>query len=135
MSTIVPLVGAHFRKPAPAILGVLPLGHPLILEPEPTNPYDPNAIKVNISIDSIRQLPQEVQNELDVRAAGSGHSLEEILNHPEDFHLGFVAKEETEKLHPILNSCKASLVMRTDLKRPYGVKVEVVKAETPEVEA
>jgi hypothetical protein len=41
-----PIVGMAHHKPAPTIMSLLPAGTPLYLELEPTNPYDPNAIKV-----------------------------------------------------------------------------------------
>ena len=43
MTTVLPIVGAKYRPPAEAILGVLAVGTPLILRPEPTNPADSNA--------------------------------------------------------------------------------------------
>ena len=46
--TIHPLVGAFYRPPAKAILQVLPTGCPLLLVPEPTNEFDPNAIRVEV---------------------------------------------------------------------------------------
>jgi hypothetical protein len=46
----VPLVGMAFRPPAKQILSILPLGTNLILVPEPTNQYDPNAIQVHVDL-------------------------------------------------------------------------------------
>lgn len=44
-----PIVGANFHPPATQILKLLPLNTPLVLYPEPDNPYDPNAIAVYIA--------------------------------------------------------------------------------------
>lgn len=41
-----PIVGNTFRLAGKSILPLMGEGHPLILEPEPENPYDPDAIKV-----------------------------------------------------------------------------------------
>lgn len=46
MPTRFPIVGMQHHKPAPTIMSLLPVGTPLYLELEPTNQYDPNAIKV-----------------------------------------------------------------------------------------
>src|SRR5215472_7503586 len=42
----VPIVGMNFRPPADQVIMLVPEGSPLILMHEPTNPYDPNAIRV-----------------------------------------------------------------------------------------
>lgn len=46
MSYSAPLVGAYFRPPAQAVLSQLPSGAALLIEPEPSNPYDENACRV-----------------------------------------------------------------------------------------
>ena len=45
-SILVPIVGMAFRPPAVFIIKSLPHGAPLILEREPENPFDPNAVRV-----------------------------------------------------------------------------------------
>lgn len=40
------LVGNNFRLAGSSVLPILPEGYPLMLEPEPDNAYDPNAVKV-----------------------------------------------------------------------------------------
>ena len=42
----IPLVGAHFRPPAKALIQSLPVGQVLRLSREPDNQYDTNAIQV-----------------------------------------------------------------------------------------
>jgi len=44
------LVGNHFRESGRLILPVLSEGTALILEPEPDNPHDPDAIKVCVDL-------------------------------------------------------------------------------------
>lgn len=48
-----PIVGLSFHAPAAEILGVTPTGTPLKLDPEPSNPHDPNAIKVLIDLNDL----------------------------------------------------------------------------------
>lgn len=55
-SESLPIVGARYRPPADAILRILPYGHPLSLIAEPTNPADPNAIRVDAEV---LELPHE----------------------------------------------------------------------------
>jgi len=44
------LVGNQFRLAGSLVLNVLELDQPLILEPEPENPYDPEAVKVCVDM-------------------------------------------------------------------------------------
>jgi len=44
------LVGNNFRLAGSLVLNVLEIDQPLILEPEPENPYDPEAIKVCVDM-------------------------------------------------------------------------------------
>lgn len=85
MKTI-PLVGAHFRPPAKAILQVAPAGLPLELRPEPENPYDSTAVAVWMAGKS---LPAVVGEELGLLAEGYGFSAESIF--AESWHLGYLA--------------------------------------------
>lgn len=86
MVLFVPLVGAHFRPPAKWVLEVLPAGASLRLQPEPGNPYDPNAIQVWVRPQAI---PAEARAELEGILAGAGWSLEELLS-LEELQLGYV---------------------------------------------
>jgi hypothetical protein len=90
-----PLVGAHFRPPAKAILQILPGGAPLILRCEPTNPYDPNAVQVLVESKSI---PEDTHEDLGMHAQGYGFDLEAILA-AEEWHLGYVKATEALWLH------------------------------------
>ena len=82
----VPIVGAHFRPPAKAILAVLPAGTELRVVQEPENPYDTRAIAVYCSGAAI---PQVFHQELEVQAQGYGFDLATIL--ASDWHLGYIA--------------------------------------------
>jgi hypothetical protein len=82
-----PLVGAHFRPPAKALLASLPAGHPLELRPEPQNPYDPNAVAVWLDT---KTLPAEAREELVETLEGTGFDLES-MDEQRDFHVGYMA--------------------------------------------
>jgi len=87
MHTTSPLVGAHFRPPAKALLAVLRNGTPLTLEREPDNAYDPQAVKV--LVESVH-IPSSQLDELDALVQGFGVSVEEVLAQP-IWHLGYIA--------------------------------------------
>lgn len=84
-----PLVGMHFRPPAKAILGVLPLGCQLMLYPEPDNAYDSNAIMVHVLSEHI---PKGADADLDATASGFGYDAATIRERSA-WHLGYIAKE------------------------------------------
>lgn len=90
------LVGMHFRPPALAILSVLPAGCPLTATPEPTNPFDPNAIAVHVATSDI---PESSHNQLAIESSGYGSSLEEILAAP-SWHLGYIPAKLAAILAP-----------------------------------
>jgi hypothetical protein len=105
-----PLVGAHFRPPAKAILQVLPAGIELILRAEPTNPYDANAVQV-LCASSV--IPQEAHEELGVFALGYGYDLAQILAQDE-WHVGYVKATEASWLQPHIKQdtkCKFGFLM------------------------
>ena len=89
-----PIVGMRFRPPALAILQVLPIDCPLWLVPEPSNPYDSNALQVVVSSDSI---PSARHADLAASAEGFGFDLADILAEGE-WHLGYIAKEFAAKV-------------------------------------
>lgn len=91
----VPLVGSHFRPPAKVLLASLPAGHPLELRPEPSNPYDPNAIAVYLDAHT---LPAEAKEELVNTLDGSGFDLDD-LHEQRDFHVGYMAREHAAEHH------------------------------------
>lgn len=87
---LVPLVGTYFRPPAKQVVAHLPRGASLLLWPEPTNPYDPKAIQVLVSLrDTLPILQYEA---LDEAMEGTGFSLPDLLENPEMFQLGYLAR-------------------------------------------
>ena len=93
-SHLVPLVGAHYRPPAKALLAHLPTGAKLMLRPEPNNPYDSSAIAVLIDPE---QVPSSQHRKLENDALSYGFDLEEILSRDE-WHLGYVKATEASWL-------------------------------------
>lgn len=98
---IVPVVGAHFRPPAKVLIAIMPTGHALQLRPEPTNPYDENAIAVWAKADAI---PTDliVDNMPAFEGAGDAPDLEN-LGGMEGWQatyrqLGYVARVDTDKV-------------------------------------
>ena len=83
-----PIVGQYFRPPAGAILQVLPAGATLILRPEPSNPFDPNAVQVLVKT---TEIPREHTDILAAIAQGQGYSAEDIFA-AEEWHLGYISK-------------------------------------------
>jgi len=94
---IYPIVGAHFHRPAKAILAILPTGTPLDLIPEPENEYDPNAIAIWLKSEHI---PQNAAQELHSLSQPYGYSAEEILSPGENWMLGYIPREIAQKLQP-----------------------------------
>lgn len=47
---LTPLVGNNFRFAGSLVLPVLEVDQPLILDPEPDNPHDPDAVKVCVDM-------------------------------------------------------------------------------------
>ena len=85
---ISPIVGSHFAPPAKILLEHLPAGASLLLEPEPDNPYDENALLVLVDPAA---LPESQYPELELKLPGMGHSLEELLSSGKNLVLGHVA--------------------------------------------
>ena len=105
-----PIVGAHFRPPAKAILECLPAGSALSLRPEPDNPFDSNAVQVIVQGAVLQGLPAIIQNRLDDLAGMYGSDLASILAATE-WHLGYVPRALAISLAPALagNEIEASL--------------------------
>lgn len=90
-----PLVGMHFRPPAKALLQALPAAHPLELRPEPTNPYDANAVAVWLDATTISQ---EGLEELSHTLPPMGSDVDELLG-KRFWHLGYMARGNAEIHH------------------------------------
>lgn len=90
-----PIVGAHFRPPAKALLAALRSSFPLELRPEPHNPYDANA--VGVWMDALN-LNNDEASELDGTLQDMGSDLDDILEQ-RFWHLGYIPRAEAEGLH------------------------------------
>lgn len=89
-----PLVGMHYRPPAKAIVEHLPAGAELLLEPEPTNEFDPNAVKV---LADPALVPASVHPRFAAALEGYGYTLSETL--AAGFtHVGYIARTSAESL-------------------------------------
>ena len=88
------IVGAHYRPPAKGILQALPLGHPLVLMPEPDNEHDPHAIRVELVTAT---LPPGIDADLTALCAGFGFDAA-LIRERERWHLGYVPRDRAATL-------------------------------------
>lgn len=86
-----PIVGAHFRPPAKQLLACLPSGTPLVCVPEPTNPYDPKAIKVFIAGEDI---PPSQWPALEAALDGTGHLVADLVADGVRTQIGYIADSD-----------------------------------------
>lgn len=93
-----PIVGAYYRPPAKTILGLLGPGHELVLDPEPENPYDENAVKVGVYLSSI-EVPADDMERIEDELMQYGSSWKDLFKDEygdpvEDllFHLGYIPR-------------------------------------------
>lgn len=84
-----PLVGMRFNPPAEIIVGNVPRGTVLVIQPEPENPWDSAALKVLLDL---RSLSVQVLTEhLAPALAERGSDIHEIMHQEgEFFTLGHV---------------------------------------------
>ena len=93
-----PIVGAHFRPPAKAILAFLPADAPLKLRREASNQFDPNAIAVWVPTSSI---PDSCSEALDAEAQLYGSDIGQIMMEKE-WQLGYIpAKGGADAMAPL----------------------------------
>lgn len=83
------ILGAHFRPPAKLIFQYLPTGQVLLLEPEPDNPYDANAIKVLLPSTALPTDPEFIDN-----LSSFGHDIEELRTRGR-IHLAYIERGRT----------------------------------------
>ncbi len=95
-SYTLPIVGAHFRPPAKALLSVLPGGNALRIIPEPDNPHDENALAVFVVTS---EIANDLNDELDVAASPFGYGIESIRDSV-GWHLGYIPRTHAEVLQP-----------------------------------
>ena len=84
-----PIVGMKYHRPALALVNILPVNTELLLEAEPTNEYDPNAIKVLIATNELHKLPRE---DLETSLASCGFEIND-LDKELFWHLGYIPKD------------------------------------------
>jgi hypothetical protein len=96
-----PIVGAWHHPPAQALFEVLPPATTLILRPEPTNPFDQNAIQVLLPRASLDALNPHAQGVLTRALEGYGTSLDE-LHAKDSTMLGYIARKYAIGLAPKL---------------------------------
>ncbi len=84
-----PIVGAHYRPPAKAILSGISPGTKLFLRAEPSNEFDVNAIQVLINTDEIKHEDHE---NLNSELSGYGQSIKD-LQASDEIHLGYIPRQ------------------------------------------
>lgn len=121
------LVGCNFRPPAQGILNAIPTGTPLLLQREPENPYDPNAVKVliDMTLPSIQSRAAEITTSIE----GFGFTWDEVKD--QTMHLGYVNKEQALILAldwAARNAVRAHATLNFDLyNRPIVTSIEPVE--------
>lgn len=103
------LVGSHFVPPAKVLLAHLPAGVKLLLEPDPSNPYDENAIVVLIDP---MEIPQSQYSALDNPHSGlpcQGATLEQLMS-TGPVRLGHVASSGGKPLFKAKSTAPAGVV-------------------------
>jgi hypothetical protein len=86
---LVPLVGMYWRPPAQLIVDNLPGGSNLILDPEPNNDKDPNAIRVMVRTEDL-DFSKEIEQEIRDKLIGYGVTWDDFKGQ-EFAHLGYIA--------------------------------------------
>ena len=94
MTATLSIVGAKYRPPAEAILGVLAIGTPLTLRPEPTNPADSNAKAVWVRTSDISNEAFVALD--DGRLKRFTMTIKDLALRDE-WHLGYISKEVAAK--------------------------------------
>ena len=106
---ISPIVGAYYRPPASTILDYLPMKFPLTLDPEPTNEYDSNAIRVILDQNNLQgfisdlEADENLASEVNNNLFSSGWSLEQLAELSE-LHLGYIPRTHNTQLLALLSS-------------------------------
>ena len=92
------LVGMHFRPPAKLILECLPSGTPLTLRHEPDNPYDEDAVAVEVQLRHIAPS-QKARLESDLPAMGwSWEMVEEHVALARPLQLGYIGAGKNKEV-------------------------------------
>src|SRR5689334_13633515 len=89
-----PIVGAKYHPPATLVLSVLPANVELVLEPEPDNPHDENAVKVLVKTAS---LSTAARSAIEQELPGFGLEPHELWSQ-ERLFLGYIPRTHNEPL-------------------------------------
>lgn len=122
-----PLVGIFHRPPAKALLQSIPAGYPLELRPEPSNPYDSNAVAV--WLDS-HFLNDTAIDELTSTLPGMGHDIEEVLA-ARWWQLGYLSRDAAAQHQQALGfalSAMAEHAMENDQPHVSGLPAKLAFA-------
>lgn len=103
---ISPIVGAYYRPPAATILAHLPAQFPLTLDPEPSNPYDSNAIRVCLSHSNLQGFLADLEAgedpEINNVLFNAGWSLSQLAELSE-LHLGYIPRTHNTVLSGLIS--------------------------------
>lgn len=91
------ITGGFAKVPGGAVQQVLAKGTELQIVPEPTNPYDPHALQVWVSVE---EIPQSQMQELADRLEGTGWDMAAVME-AERIQLGFVASSSGKPLQKL----------------------------------
>lgn len=119
MSESHPIVGSHFHPPAKALLESLGTGTALQLVPEPDNPFDPNALRVSVTSETLSALPDATRTALDSALPLFGFTLAEVLARSE-WQLGYIPRTAAQALAPTIHRARATW---TDMHGPGGFHI------------
>lgn len=84
------LVGGRFRPPGDTVLQLLPAGAALVVQREPENPYDPNAISLRVA-NLAEEYPDIYTAAVEEMKEREQYDEEEGL--PDPMHVGYVPRE------------------------------------------
>jgi hypothetical protein len=88
-----PIVGAHFRPPAKALLQALGLNQKLWLRHDPENEYSNEALAVHLRTEDISPA---IHAEIELHCSGAGYDLAQIMEQSE-WQLGYIAESSNKK--------------------------------------
>ena len=91
--TLFKLAGHFFRPGGKLLFKRLPVGASMLFVPEPSNPYDENAIAGFMDLSLVIQEDEEI----DAIMAGSGVDSESLSH----YHCGYVAKVSTDEVRAL----------------------------------
>lgn len=84
-----PIMGARFRKPAPALLSIAAGGTAMILRPEPENEHDNNAVAIYLPSSSMSDRVLELGEDT---LSNAGLEASDIRA-KDLWHVGYIPKE------------------------------------------